>query len=135
MLEKVVVPDFKDEARIRDPDLLRRLHLEWKECALCGSVGLPLAHSPNPKNLMYIGLSLHHVLKHPRDDIRGNLVMLCGHGTAGCHGLIEAHDPKTLSLLGRHIVSQRGDVISHLYHRLGVEAAQEFLSRTLLVDA
>ena len=84
---------------------------------------------------MYIGMSLHHILKHPRDDVRGNLVMLCGHGTAGCHGLIEAHDARTLSLLGRHVISKRDDVIAHLYARLGVEAAEEFLRQTLLVDS
>lgn len=127
--------DFKKEARIRDPDLLRRLHLEWKECALCRNVGLAVPDSPNPENRMYIGLSLHHILKHPRDDVRGNLVMLCGHGTAGCHGLVEAHDQRTLRLLGRYVITHRGDVISHLYHRLGVEAAHEFLRRQLLVDS
>lgn len=130
-----VTPDFKPEARIRDPDLLRSLHLEWHECALCGSVGLPVADSPNPENLMYIGLSLHHILKHPRDDVRGNLVMLCGHGTAGCHGLVEAHDKRTLSLLGRHVLLHREDVIAHLDQRLGPVAAQEFLGRELLVDS
>jgi hypothetical protein len=130
-----MLTDFKTEGRIRDPDLLRRLHLEWKECALCGSVGLSSSDKPNPENLMYIGLSLHHILKHPRDDIRGNLVMLCGHGTAGCHGLVEAHDATKVQELGRYIIANRGDVISHLYQRMGVEAAQEYLRQQLLVDS
>lgn len=39
--------------------------------------------------------SLHHV--YPRgqggDDTAVNLIALCGSGTTGCHGRVEAHDP------------------------------------------
>jgi HNH endonuclease. len=131
----IVHPDPKPEKRIKDSDLLRELHLEWKECALCRSIGETREGVPNPEGLRWIGLSLHHIVKHPKDDVRGNLVMLCGHGTAGCHGLIEAHDPDTLKDLGRYILTTRGDTIAHLYERLGATAARAFLSRNLLVDS
>ncbi len=133
MTYTIVNPDPKPEGRIRDPDLLRRLHLEWKECALCRSIGESRPDAPNPENLIWVGLSLHHIVKHPRDDVRGNLVMLCGHGTAGCHGLVEAGDTETLQNLGQHILSARGDTITYLYERLGAGAAREFLETRLLV--
>lgn len=100
---------------MRDPELLRRLHLRWRACELCGSTGR---------------LSLHHVLKHPRDDVAGNLVMLCGHGTAGCHGRVEARDRQTLSLLASYIEQFRPDTIEHLDWRLGsMERATDWLDR------
>ena len=110
--------DPKPRGRIKDPSLLRALHLEWRECALCGKTGQ---------------LSLHHINKHPRDDVRGNLVMLCGSGTTGCHGKIEAHDHQVLWLLGEHILGSRGDTIVYLYEYLGAVAAQEWIRRNLLV--
>lgn len=106
---KGVVADFKQEPRIRDPELLRRLHLEWRECALCRSVGF--------ENRVWLGLSLHHIVKHPRDDVRGNLVMLCGDGVRGCHGRIEHHDPETKRLLAEYIRRERPDVLEHISWR------------------
>lgn len=45
--------------------------------------------------------SLHHV--YPRgqggDDVIVNLVPLCGSGTTGCHGLIEARDARARATL------------------------------------
>jgi hypothetical protein len=118
-MKTVVNPDPKPDGRVRDPELLRELHLEWRECALCRKTDN--------------GLSLHHISKHPRDDVRGNLAMLCGSGTTGCHGLIEFRDPETLKILGRYILSARGDTIAYLYERMGAVAAQEFMKRHLLV--
>ena len=117
-----VEPDWKQAPVVRDPGLLPDLHKEWKECALCGrSVGK---------------LSLHHVLKHPKDDLRANLVMLCGHGTAGCHGDIEhAHVERKLEL-GLYIVEFRPDTIEHLTWRLApLETAEHWLQRMLGVPS
>jgi hypothetical protein len=48
---------------------------------------------------VFAGISLHHVVQRGGPfggaDVADNLIPLCGHGTAGCHGLAEAHDPKT----------------------------------------
>ena len=111
-------PDPRPGARIRNPDLLRRLHLEWDCCEICGASGTRL--------------SLHHVLKHPRDDVRENLVMLCGDGVRGCHGKIESNDPETLQELALVLLMDRSDVVGHLKWRLGDEAAREWLRRHLL---
>jgi hypothetical protein len=89
--------------RVRDPWLLRRLHHEWKECALCGATG--------PQ------LSLHHLRKHPRDDTEENLVMLCGSGTTGCHGLIEANDAETHATLEAYLGRERPEAL--VYYRKG----------------
>lgn len=116
------MPDWKSEPVVRDPELLKLLHVEWTECALCGvSVGK---------------LSLHHILKRPRDDLRGNLVMVCGHGTAGCHGFIESHSPEHKAVLGLYIVEYRPDTIEHLDWRLGGrERTLEWLQRVLCVPS
>jgi len=108
-------PDPKPPKRIRDPELLRALHLEWRSCALCGSTGK---------------LSLHHIHRHPRDDVRANLVMLCGSGTTGCHGRITVNDPVVIRHLGKHLIQQRKDTIEYLGAKLGgVLAVGEWLRR------
>lgn len=112
-------PDPRPRAKIKDPELLRSLHLVWRECALCGVT--------EPR-------SLHHISKHPRDDVTGNLVMLCGTGTTGCHGLVEARDPETVWALGVYIRVSRGDVLSYLYATKGVEPAKEWMRQHLLID-
>lgn len=107
--------DPKPARRIRDPQLLRTLHIRWRHCALCGERG---------------PLSLHHVHKHPRDDVEANLVMLCGSGTTGCHGNIEHAEPGTCAGLERHIRVHRPDVCEYLRHKLGSAiAADDWLRR------
>lgn len=113
------VIDTKPRKRIKDPELLRRMHLMWFECALCGSTGR---------------LSLHHINKHPRDDVQENLVMVCGSGTTGCHGLIESHDEPTLRKLGEYILRSRGDTIMYLYEYLGPVAATEWMHTHFMVS-
>jgi hypothetical protein len=125
-----MLADFKADGRIRNPELLKRLHLEWRECALCGSTGWDSMSASGS----WIGLSLHHILKRPRDDVRGNLVMVCGHGTIGCHGLIESNSVEHRGMLGVYVVENRPDVVEYLDWRLGgLERAQEWLQRMLWV--
>lgn len=110
-------PDPKPPARVRDPALLRSLHMEWGECALCGSTRT---------------LSLHHVHKHPRDDVRANLVMLCGSGTTGCHGMIEHHAPVVCHDLAVYLLAFRPDTIDYLVGKLGsTDAAREWMRDSL----
>lgn len=111
----MTTPDPKPPARIRDPLLLRRLHLRWRRCALADGNCVP-------------GRSLHHVSKHPRDDVEGNLVMLCGDGTRGHHGKVEAWDEPTRAALGAAL-RKRQDVRQYLEGRYGMEGAFEFLER------
>jgi hypothetical protein len=107
------------------------LHHEWDECAICQSTGWDDCDGQRE----WVGLSLHHVCKHPRDDVRGNLVLLCGDGVRGCHGRIEAWDAVTLRLLGEHILEERPDTIAHLEWRFGEEGAQAWLQRHLKLDS
>lgn len=98
-------PDPKPPKRVRDPELLAALHLRWRECALCGATRGRL--------------SLHHVSKHPRDDVEPNLVMLCGDGTTGEHGLVEMRSSVTLLLLGKYLIEERRDTMEYLGQKLG----------------
>jgi len=111
-------PNPKIRGRLRDPQLLRALHTEWVECSICGVAG--------------VRLSLHHVLKNPRQDLREGLVMLCGDGVQGCHGLIEANDVEARRALAQHIADHRPDVVEHLIERLGSAiAAADWIDRRL----
>lgn len=117
-------PDPRPAPRIRDRELLARLHLAWGECALA-EYDLPGCLGTSPR-------SLHHIHRHPRDDVRPNLVMLCGSGTTGCHGAIEHADPETRLALGGYLRIRRPDTIAYLRAKLGGElAADAWLSRYL----
>ncbi len=91
-------PDPKPPRRIRDKQLLAAMHLRWRECALAYTD----AHDRDPERQ----LSLHHISKHPRHDTVENLVMLCGSGTTGCHGRVEAHDPETIRELNEYLANR-----------------------------
>lgn len=119
--------DPRPQARIRDGALLEALHHEWRECVLCRSVGFET-------NFVWIGLSLHHICKHPKDDARGNLVMLCGDGVRGCHGLIERNDRKKRKELGLYLRLERPDVLAHLEWRKG-EGAREWFRQQFGLDS
>ena len=107
-----MTPDPAPLPRILNPRLLARLHLQWRECALCGSTA---------------SRSLHHVHRHPRDDVRPNLVMLCGHGTTGCHGDVEARDREALESLGILVVGERREFVGYLEAKLGGTQAREWI--------
>lgn len=74
-------------------------------------------------------LSRHHIHKHPRDDVEANLISVCGDGTTGCHGLIEAHNERALWALQRAVAS-RVDTWEYLVAKLGgPDAASDWLRR------
>lgn len=108
--------DFKPRPTIRDKELLRQLHSLWRDCALCGNTDR---------------LSLHHIHKHPRDDVQGNLVMLCGDGVRGCHGLIESHHGPTERALMRYILNARPDTINYLAATMGPAVASEWIQHRM----
>lgn len=62
--------------------------------------------------------SLHHVLRRSQggDDVTVNLAPVCGTGTTGCHGRIEARDPEALHGLWAWVTS---DFIRYLAYKLG----------------
>lgn len=107
--------DAKPAPRVREPALLRSLHLRGGECALADRTCEPT-------------LSLHHVSKHPRDDVEANLVFLCGHGTAGHHGLVEAHDPDTRARLAA-VLRRRPETMEYLRWRFPLEEPDAWIAR------
>lgn len=116
--------DPKPERRVRDPEQLRALHIAWRgDCALDGLTNVRCTTRR---------YSLHHIHRHPRDDVEANLVMLCGDGTTGHHGLIENGDAATRAALGLHLATNRADTIEYLDGKLGgLEKALEWLRRYL----
>lgn len=65
--------------------------------------------------------TLHHVVPRDRfgDDIADNLVPLCGDGTSGCHGLVEAGDAETLRMLAEAIQADEPAVYAYAVEKLG----------------
>lgn len=114
--------DPKPPRRVRDPELLRELHVRWRGTCVLDELGGCVNT-----------YSLHHIHRHPRDDVRANLVMLCGDGTTGHHGLITAEDEQARMLLGLYIVTRRLDTLTYLTEKLGGdEPATEWLRTSLL---
>lgn len=111
-------PDPKPQPRVRDFALLHRLHYTDRVCALADDTCEPF-------------LSLHHIHRHPRDDVAGNLVMLCGDGTRGHHGRVEGRDCRTIALLGHHLRYERPDFLEYLTAKLGAVGANEWMARYL----
>jgi hypothetical protein len=110
-------PDPRPPKRIKDPGLLGLLHLNGGVCVLADDTC---------ENYV----SLHHIHKHPRDDLNENLVWLCGSGTTGHHGAIESHDKRTKERFGTYLMVERMDFLMYLHRKLGSdEAAHEWLIR------
>jgi hypothetical protein len=109
--------DLKPRPRLRDPALMRRLHAQPDECRVCGRPGV----------------SLHHILSRGLggDDVEENLAWLCGSGTTGCHGLIEAHDPVACYCFGDALLNTE---VEYVLDRLGTEPGFNFLVRRYLYD-
>jgi hypothetical protein len=68
-------------------------------------------------------LSLHHVVPKSQggDDVRENLVVLCGDGTRGCHGKLENHEPGWERVAGhvRAYVQARESRLRYVLDRIG----------------
>lgn len=101
-------PASRQVASLSDWEKLRRQKLG--PCRICGGV-------PS---------TLHHLI--PRslrgDDVAENLVSLCGHGTGGHHGLIEAMDMDARTALRHNL---RPDELRYVLRKRG----SEFLDRYL----
>lgn len=85
-------------ARVRDPALIRILHLDpTKECVLCGVVER---------------LELHHVLPRAQGggDVHDNLVFLCHE----CHRRITVNDVVARRLLGEYLTDHRPDILTYI---------------------
>lgn len=65
--------------------------------------------------------SLHHVVSKSLggDDVEENVVSLCGDGTKGHHGLIEAHDGETCRLFAAALQQFDSAAYAYAVERLG----------------
>jgi len=100
---------------------MRELHIRWRGTCVLDELGGCVRRT-----------SLHHIHRHPRDDVQANLVMLCGDGTTGHHGLITAEDRTARVALGNYLLAHRLDTLQYLADKLGDEAARSWLRTSLL---
>jgi hypothetical protein len=113
-------PDLKPAKRVKNPKAMKQVHEQGCWCVLnCGEKG-----------------SVHHVLARSQggDDVSANMVCLCGSGTTGHHGKVEANDTPTLVLLGEHLLLERPDTISYIKGKLGEAEGAAWLARRLFVQ-
>ena len=107
-----VDPDPKPAKRIVDPGVGHRKVLRNPRCRLC--------EKPSQSG--------HHFL--PRslggDDVEAAVIELCGTGTTGCHGLIEAADREARGKLGQRL---RREEIDYAFAKMGPGRAAAFLLR------
>ena len=108
-------PDPKPRKRARDPQaaLIAKLREQW--CVVCGE---PVG-------------SAHHILPRSRsgDDCAENLVGLCGSGTTGCHGKVEAGDRETRRVLAAYLLMYRPDTSNFLRRELLHETPRQWIER------
>jgi 5-methylcytosine-specific restriction endonuclease McrA len=91
-----------------------------RECALCGDTGK---------------LSIHHILPRSQggDDVKENLIALCGDGVSGDHGDVEHRRGDARRALGLLILSERKDTLGYLAEKFGTQdRALAWLERNLL---
>lgn len=124
---------IKPRKRIKDPKATGRKLAKDGFCRAHRSVG-ELVRATNT----------HHLLGKAQggDDVEPNLIPLCGHGTAGCHGALHGNPYEDAS--GRRWEAAdvragigaaiRPDEVAALVERLGEAPALEHLRRYYLVD-
>jgi hypothetical protein len=120
-------PDFKQGKRLVDPDAVQRSLFRHPECAACGVVAD----------------SAHHVVQkgspHFGDDVEENVVGLCGHGTARCHGAFHG-SPYTVAgerrdaewvgrRIGQTLLDARPECIAYVLVKLGQNPGRAYLER------
>lgn len=68
--------------------------------------------------------SLHHVVPRDRfgDDVAENLVSLCGSGTTGCHGLIEAGNHASCRMFAELLPHLAEDSYAYATQKMGDDA-------------
>jgi 5-methylcytosine-specific restriction endonuclease McrA len=99
-------PDPKPLPRVRLPrkqwTSLWRQIVAGKYCRLCGERAE----------------TAHHIVARNKggDDVGENLMEVCGDGTRGCHGRIEARDPETCAAVRTNL---RGSELEYVLRKKG----------------
>lgn len=112
-------PRPRKQTRVIDKDATKRARLAHPSCVICGD----------------LATNSHHVLARSQggDDVPACLASLCGSGTSGCHGLIEANDEAARRALGEHLVLARQDTLEYVRSKFGVVAGNDWLARRLFI--
>jgi len=95
-------PPRRTKATLAEWKRLRQQKLAGKTCRVCDEPAETLHHLV-PKSL-------------GGDDVANNLVGVCGSGTTGCHGLVEARNSVACRALGDALTS---DELSYVLARKG----------------
>lgn len=117
--KKSYAPDPRPTKRKKDKKVMADLHAKGVFCVLCDEPG-----------------SLHHLLSRGArsgDDVAANLIPLCGHGSAGHHGLYHNSDERTRRDLGAYVLMERPDTLDYVYTKMGEEAGAEWLRTHLFI--
>jgi hypothetical protein len=116
-------PDPKRGKRIVDPKVFERARLREPWCVICEDARTQ---------------SIHHVVKRSQggDDVPANLVGLCGDGTRGCHGRVEAREKAALRRLAEYLMTDRDDFLDYLteLHKGDGDRALAWMVRNLGVE-
>jgi len=93
----VSTPDPKPAKRIKDPRAVHDVVVKYARCQLCGRRG-SVYRIGSKVYVMHV--SGHHLVKKSQrgDDVPENILVVCGHGTDGCHGALERNDLHTQML-------------------------------------
>lgn len=107
---RMLTQDPKPARRVRDPQSGFEKVLWEAKCRICGAPGV---FYPDSDAYLYTKLTRHHLV--PKsvggDDVDDNQVPLCGDGTTGCHGDVEARMPGVRSQLRGKLRSPEIDYI------------------------
>jgi hypothetical protein len=117
-VKRTYEPDPRPARRIKNPSVMRRLHVQGLICVLCGNQA-----------------SLHHLYPKGQggDDVESNLIALCGDGVSGHHGLIEDGDVVTRISLGAYLFLERPDFMFYMQGKLGEEEGREWLRQRFYI--
>jgi 5-methylcytosine-specific restriction endonuclease McrA len=105
-------------ADLKPPQRLQASTRQWVElrkqklgpCRICGQVPATLHH--------LVSRSLRG------SDVAENLVPLCGSGTHGCHGAVEARRPDALKALRDNL---RADELKYILNTKGADYLERYL--------
>ena len=106
--DRTATPDFKPPKRIvatrSEWEIIRLFKLEGKRCRVC---------------VVGFAATLHHLVPKSLggDDLAPNLIPVCGDGTRGCHGLVEA---RSLVALEKVRLTLQVEEIEYVYAKKGV---------------
>lgn len=105
-------PDTRRKPRVKDPNLLACLKVEYDCCEVTGVVD---------------SLHLHHIVYRSQggDDTRANIICL----DRDFHDRYHQADPVARLMLAEHLVRNRPDTLAYLADKVGVDTRDVWLEQ------